>query len=102
MTVRAVRRLSVILAVSLSAWPARAHAQSAWTVDAKLSLAWWQMSPHFASLWGTTCPGDPGWQAGEGGSSEWRPTSVRRQRGYPEKADTVNVPLYPRRDVQPI
>jgi polyisoprenoid-binding protein YceI len=102
MTVRAACPLSVILAVTLSALPTRARAQGAWTVDPKLSLAWWQMSPHFASLWGTTCPEDPGWQAGEGGSSEWHATSVRRQRGYPEKPDTVNVPLYPRRDVQPI
>jgi hypothetical protein len=102
MTVRTVRGVFIIVAVTLSVLPARARAQGAWTVDTKMSLAWWQMSPHFASLWGTTCPEDPGWKAGEGGSSEWHHTSVRRQRGYPEKADTVNVPLYPRRDLQPI
>jgi hypothetical protein len=87
----------------IAAAPTVLDAQRAWRVDRKESLAWWQMSPHFASLWGTTCPGDPSWEAGEGGSSDWPPTRVRRRQGFtPEKADTFHVPLYPRLTAEPL
>src|SRR4029077_8791395 len=50
--------------------------------------------------WGTTCPEDPSWRAGEGANSQWRTTASHR-RGA-EAPDTIDVPLYPRHDVQPL
>jgi hypothetical protein len=89
--------------VVASTVPVMSAAQRAWSVDRKESLAWWQMSPHFATLWGTTCPADPSWEAGEGAGSEWRPTQIRRQGHVtPEKADTIHVPLYPRSAVEAV
>ena len=43
---------------------AGAPAQTAWTVDPKASLAWWQINPHLGHLWATTCPQEPSWKPG--------------------------------------
>ena len=82
-----------VLIAGLSALAAGAHAQVRWTVDAKSSLAWWQLNPHMDHLWATTCPGEPSWRSGGGRSTTWL---MNRWRGAPTVFDTVNVPLYPR------
>ncbi len=89
----AVVHVSLLLLIAA----ANAPAQTAWTVDSKASLAWWQVSPHLNHLWATTCPEEPSWYPGEGRSSGWsniRPPSPKT--GYANVADTVHVPLYPR------
>jgi hypothetical protein len=70
-----------------------AQAQTRWTVDAKSSLAWWQMDPHMNHLWATTCPQEPSWRPGEGGSAAW---FMSRWLKSPTSSDTVHVPIYPR------
>lgn len=77
----------------LATLAATARAQTRWTVEAKSSLAWWQMSPHMNHLWATTCPAEPSWRPGEHGSASMFSTRWLRSPGTP---DTVNVPLYPR------
>jgi hypothetical protein len=84
--------------------PGLATAQAHWTVDPKASLAWWQMSPNLNHLWATTCPGDPSWRPGEGRSGGWTidPKLKGSPTGYSDVEDTVHVPLYPRKTVNPI
>lgn len=71
-----------------------------WTIDAKASLAWWQIDPHYSHLWATTCPDDPSWQPGEG----WSPGSIidylRRHRTADAGHSDPRIPLYPRRRVR--
>ena len=99
-------RLATILfgALVLLAAPAAAPAQTHWTVDAKSSLAWWQVSPHLNHLWATTCPGDSSWRPGEGRSSGWyiNPKLKPPKTGYANVDDTVHVPMYPRTVVYPL
>lgn len=69
-----------------------------WQVDAKTSLAWWQINPHLGHLWASTCPQDPSWQPGEGRSLGWAVNYLLNpamRRGHSAEADTI-VPLYPR------
>src|SRR6266566_3546424 len=85
----------------LLAAPAIGRAQARWTTDPKGSLAWWQVDPHMNHLWGTTCPGEPSWQAGEGRSAGWGatgPTASYIPGVY--KSDTTHIPLYPRHRVR--
>ena len=35
------------------------------TIDRDASLSWYQVNPHTSLLWGTTCPSDPFWRAGD-------------------------------------
>jgi hypothetical protein len=86
------------------AGPAAAHAQTRWVVDARTSLAWWQVSPNLNHLWATTCPGDSSWRPGEGRSSGWyiNPKLKLPRTGYANVDDTVHVPLYPRERVYPM
>ena len=81
-----------------------AHAQMRWTVDPKTSLVWWQMSPHLNHLWSTTCPEDPAWRPGENRSSGWKinPNLKLPWIGFANVDDTVNVPLFPRDEVEPV
>jgi len=81
-----------------------ASAQGRWTVDAKTSLAWWQMTPHLNHLWATTCPGDPDWRPGEERSGGWtiNPKLKLSRSGWQNIEDTIHVPLFPRHVVQPI
>lgn len=83
---------------------APASAQGRWKVDAKTSIAWWQMSPTLNHLWATTCPGDPDWRPGEERSGGWtiNPKLKLPSTGYSNTEDTIHVPLYPRHVVQPI
>jgi polyisoprenoid-binding protein YceI len=82
---------------------AGAQAQHRWTVDAKYSLAWWQVDPHLNHLWATTCPAEPSWRPGEGRSSGWTVESGNdpRMDSYNARSDTINVPLYPRLTARP-
>jgi len=88
-------------AVLVAASPARAQVK--FTVDAKSSLAWWQIDPHMAHLWATTCPQEPSWRPGEGRSAGWFiDRAVAWKRGYAAVSDTTEVPLYPRFRVRPL
>jgi hypothetical protein len=90
--------ISAAALVALPSVTATALAQTRLTVDAKMSLAWWQMSPHLNHLWATTCPSDPSWRPGENRSPGWHfsPRLKLPNTGYANVDDTVNVPLYPR------
>jgi len=84
--------------------PVVAVAQTRWTVDPKTSLVWWQMSPHLNHLWATTCPEERSWRPGENRSPGWRisPRLKLPKTGYANVDDTVNVPLYPRDEVEAV
>jgi hypothetical protein len=80
-------------------------AQTNWAVDRKLSLAWWQVSPHLNHLWATTCPQEPTWRPGEGRSGGWvvkDAPQTKSKTGWQNVGDTINVPLYPRGEVTPV
>ena len=83
---------------------AHAHTQEPegrrWIVDARSSMAWWQVDPHMNHLWATTCPREPSWHPGDSRSSGWNVADLNK--GYAGKSDTVNVPLYPRKTVRPL
>jgi hypothetical protein len=96
---------TTLLATVLVAMPTSdANAQKAFTVDTRSSLAWWQVNPHMKHLWGTTCPGDPSWRAGEGVSisqAQSLLSKAYKRTGYAAVRDTI-VPLYPRRRVRSV
>jgi hypothetical protein len=98
-----VRLLLVFTAIGLLL-NAPASAQEHYKVDAKTSLAWWQMSPNLNHLWATTCPGDPDWRPGEERSGGWtiNPKLKLPHTGYSNVEDTVHVPLFPRHVVSPV
>lgn len=81
-----------------------AHAQNAWTVDRKSSLAWYQVNPHFNQLWATTCPNEISWRPGEGRSPGWtiNPKLRAPKTGQANVEDTVHVPFYPRPTAQSV
>ena len=61
---RGVIRFAILVALFV---PPVLRAQAArWTIDAKTSLAGWEVSPHRNQLRATTCPEDPSWIPGEG------------------------------------
>jgi hypothetical protein len=71
-------------------------------VEAKTSLAWWQMDPHYEHLWATTCPGDPSWQPGEGRDPGlFTDYTVRPKTVASDRSDS-RVPLFPRYRVRPV
>jgi hypothetical protein len=72
-----------------------------WVVDPSRSLAWWQVDPNYGHLWATTCPEDPGWQPGEGRSSEFR-YNQRDPKISQSEVHSAKIPLWPRDSVQPI
>jgi hypothetical protein len=100
----ALRRIPAAALLCLVAVPAAAMAQARWAVVPRASLAWWQVSPNLNHLWATTCPQEPTWRPGEGRSGGWSITQGFRpsKYGYAAVADTINVPLYPRWDAQPV
>jgi hypothetical protein len=97
-TMRSSSRFHASIMIVGMALVGSATAQVRWTVDAKSSLAWWQISPHMNHLWATTCPQEPSWRPGEGRTSGWYISRWLRtpEAGDLSVADTVNVPLYPR------
>ncbi len=42
-----------------------AVAQVRYVIDPGATLSWYQANPHTSLVWGTTCPADPFWRAGE-------------------------------------
>lgn len=94
-----VSRASFSLAGML-ALGAPAAAQTRWTVDPKLSLAWWQVTPHMGHLWATTCPQEPSWRAGEGRSGGWMGPAAPALKAY--MSDTIRVPRYPRYEARSV
>lgn len=82
-----------LLLVAVLPLPGTAASQARWVVDPKSSLAWWQMNPHMNHLWGTTCPGEPSWRAGEDRTAA---AFMKDMLRAPSTLDTLNVPLYPR------
>jgi polyisoprenoid-binding protein YceI len=81
-----------------------ADAQSRWTIDKKVSLVWWQVSPHLNHLWATTCPNEPSWRPGDNRSPGWaiRPDLKLPSGGNNNNDDTVHVPLWPRDRPHPV
>ena len=70
------------------------------SVEPERSLVWWQLDPHFGHLWGTTCPNEPSWQAGEGRSPGFYVNARKRPAVIAKEEETV--PLYPRLTVRPL
>lgn len=96
-------RASCALSLCFLAAVASAHAQTRWTVDPTVSLAWWQVNPHLNHLWATTCPQEPSWRPGEGRGAGWVIGETRRpKQGYAGVYDTTVVPLYPRLTVRAV
>lgn len=71
-------------------------------VEAKTSLAWWQMDPHYEHLWATTCPGDPSWQPGEGRDPGLFTDYTTRPKTIAAGRSDSRVPLFPRYRVRPV
>ena len=72
------------------------------TIEGKTSLAWWQMDPHYAHLWSTTCPADPSWQPGEGRDpGQFTDYGTRPVMVEAGRSDS-RVPLFPRYRVRPV
>ena len=94
----------LLVAACAGILPAVALSQTRWVVDPKSSLVWWQMSPHLNHLWGTTCPEERSWRPGENRSPGWRINPRLRLPGQGEASndDTVNVPLFPRDEVEAV
>jgi polyisoprenoid-binding protein YceI len=94
----------LFVAAILAALGPGARAQTRWTIDAKSSLAWWQVNPHLNHLWATTCPEEPSWRPGEGRSAGWVIGQALRppKHGYAGVNDTTIVPLYPRYEALPV
>jgi len=102
---RMLQRVGVGAPVCLVAAVASAPAQAQWTVDPKFSLAWWQVSPHLNHLWATSCPEEPSWRPGEGRSGGWTinpELKTASRTGYQNVADTIHVPLYPRKRIETV
>jgi hypothetical protein len=100
-----LRRTAAVASLCLLALVATsAQAQVRLVVDSKGSLAWWQIDPNMAHLWGTTCPQEPSWRPGEGRSGGWTTEEASNAKtlahGFNQNSDTVHVPLYPRRRVR--
>ncbi len=90
-----------LLLLALGAAPLQAQSPRM-RVEAKTSLAWWQIDPHYEHLWSTTCPADPSWQPGEGRDPglftdyRMRPATIAADRSE------SRVPLFPRYRVRPV
>jgi polyisoprenoid-binding protein YceI len=96
-------RSFLLLAVAvtpLCAQTSEGHSEARWVVDPSRSLAWWQVDPNYGHLWATTCPDDPGWQPGEGRSSEFR--FNKDPKISQSEVHSAKIPLWPRDSVQPI
>jgi hypothetical protein len=94
------------LVAVLVVFPAAAQAQQQYrfAVDARTSLAWWQIDPNYGHLWATTCPDDLSWQPGEARSSGGNFNVKSRKATLPSASSSRDrtAPLYPRLDVKPV
>jgi hypothetical protein len=81
-----------------------AEAQTRLAIDARSSLAWWQIDPNYGHLWSSTCPDDPNWQAGEGRSPGARVNFKNRKEhvASASKSRVRAIPMYPRLDVHAV
>ena len=81
-----------------------ASAQVRLEVDARTSLAWWQIDPNYGHLWASTCPDDPNWQAGEGRTPSARVDFKTRKKhvASASKDRLRQVPMYPRLEVHAV
>lgn len=87
-----------LAAVVLVAAAEGAAGQSRWKIDSKSSIAWWQVDPHLAHLWATTCTQEPGWRPGSDRTGGWTyDQSLKLPRaGHSNVVDTIPMPAYPR------
>jgi hypothetical protein len=102
---RRLRRLLTFLGSAAILVPAAARAQAKghhWVVDAKNSLVWWQVDPHYSHLWSTSCPDDPTWQPGEGRDPGWTVDYKARPIILASGISDARVPLFPRIAVHPV
>jgi polyisoprenoid-binding protein YceI len=99
-----LRTFAAALVGLLAALTVPGHAQTRWTVDKRVSLVWWQVSPHLNHLWATTCPNEPSWRPGDNRSPGWtiRPDLKLPKGGDNNDDDTLHVPLWPRDRVNPV
>lgn len=72
------------------------------SIEPATSLAWYQIDPHYSHLWGTTCPADPNWQAGEGRTPGAAANYGWRKEAKASGRKDSRIPLYPRRRVFPV
>jgi hypothetical protein len=88
----------------MAAGTAQAQQQYRLSVDARTSLAWWQIDPNYGHLWATTCPDDLSWQPGEARSSGGNINVKSRKKTTASASSTRDrvVPLYPREEVLPV
>jgi polyisoprenoid-binding protein YceI len=93
--------LLALVATPIDAQTSEPHADARWIVDPSRSLAWWQVDPNYGHLWATTCPEDPGWQPGEGRSTEFR-AHQKDPKISQSEVHSAKIPLWPRDSVQPI
>jgi hypothetical protein len=98
-----MRTTALLCLVALSA-VGDAGAQVRLEVDARTSLAWWQIDPNYGHLWASTCPDDPNWQAGEGRTPNARVDFKTRKKhvASASKDRLRQVPMYPRLDVHAV
>lgn len=91
------RRHSLLLLLLLLAAPRLAVSQEPrFAIEPRTSLAWFQIDPHYSHLWGTTCPDDPNWQAGEGHSPGANVNYGWRKEAKASGRSDKRIPLYPR------
>ena len=99
--------LRAAIAVFMFALPSVATAQQQFrlAVDAKTSLAWWQIDPNYGHLWATTCPDDPSWQPGDArseGTGNIDTKTRKKTVASSSAARDREVPIYPRMEVKPL
>jgi polyisoprenoid-binding protein YceI len=88
------------LAVVVCATAAQdAAGQTRWKIDSKSSIAWWQVDPHLAHLWATTCTQEPGWRPGSDRTGGWSydPSLKMPKAGHANVVDTIPMPAFPRK-----
>ena len=98
MSSRSMARIVVSAGAALFIGTASASAQNIrYSAEPRVSLAWWQIDPHFGHLWATTCPADPTWQPGEGRSPQYYVDYIRRHDIKESGRRDARIPLYPRK-----
>jgi hypothetical protein len=90
-----------MLLIAMIAVPATLSAQQQFrlAVDARTSLAWWQIDPNYGHLWATTCPDDISWQPGEARSEGIGNVNLKSRKQTVASASSSRdreVPIYPR------
>jgi hypothetical protein len=92
---------SAVLLSVMAAGTAQAQQPYRLSVDAKTSLAWWQIDPNYGHLWATTCPDDLSWQPGEArsGGGNVNVKSRKKTTASASASRDREVPIYPRGEV---